>query len=120
VTPFDFATYLELADELVTRSDEAAWRSAISRGYYAAHRVLPPTLRGTISHRATHRAVWQLYMRSSVQVCRQIGHAGARLRDAPVDADYRATTPATPLQALRLVTHARQAPERIHRYGYRP
>jgi uncharacterized protein (UPF0332 family) len=124
VTPFEFAEYLDLADELVARSDEAAWRSAISRAYYAvlhvAYQALPLSLRGTISHRATHRATWQFYMASSVQVCHQIGHAGTRLRDARVEADYRAIAPVSPMQALRLVTHARQTLDRIHRHGYQP
>jgi uncharacterized protein (UPF0332 family) len=124
VTPFNFADYLDLADELITRSDEAAWRSAISRAYYAvlhaAYQALPIAVRATISHRATHRDTWQLYATSSVPVCRQIGHADIRLRDARVDADYRATAPLSPLQALRLVTHARQTMGRITRHGYQP
>lgn len=53
MTPFEFASYLDLADELAARPDEAAWRSAISRAYYAvlhvAYQALPVTIRATIS-----------------------------------------------------------------------
>jgi uncharacterized protein (UPF0332 family) len=33
---FDWREYLELAEELSERSEEACWRSAISRAYYSA------------------------------------------------------------------------------------
>jgi len=39
VTPFEFADYLDLAEELAARSEEAAWRSAKSRAYYAVLHV---------------------------------------------------------------------------------
>jgi uncharacterized protein (UPF0332 family) len=124
VTPFDFADYLDVADDLATRSDEAAWRSAISRACYAvlhvAFQALPPPIRGTISHRATHRAVWQFYVMSSAQVCRQIGHARMRLRDSRVDSDYRATAAVTQAQAIRLMARARETLTRIRRHGYQP
>jgi hypothetical protein len=45
VTPFDFAEFLDLADQLSSHSHEAAWRSAVSRAYYAllhvAYEALP-------------------------------------------------------------------------------
>ena len=124
MTPFDFAGFLDLADDLVTRTDEAAWRSAISRAYYAvlhvAFQALPLSIRATISHRATHRDVWQLYTMSSVQVCRQVGHAGIRLRDVRVDADYRVVPAVTQAQARRLVVEARETLDRLRRHGYQP
>ena len=124
MTPFDFIDYLDLADSLAAGSDEAAWRSAISRAYYAALHVafqaLPLSIRGTITHRTTHRDVWQLYTTSSVAACRQIGHAGIRLQRARVQADYRVLPTVSSTQTIRLVAQARQAIERIQRHGYRP
>jgi uncharacterized protein (UPF0332 family) len=122
VTPFEFADYLDLADELAVKTDESAWRSAISRAYYAvlhaAFQALPAAQRRAISHGATHRATWQVYAASSVQGCRQIGNAGLHLRDGRVDADYRSSAQVTQPQARRLVIYARQTMERLQLYGY--
>ena len=124
MTPFEFAAFLDLAEELATRTEEAAWRSATSRAYYAvlhvAHRTLPPPLRATITSRDTHRLTWRFYTASSVQVCQQVGHAGLRLRDSRVDADYRPFPAISSVQALHHVTRARQAMERLQRHGYQP
>jgi hypothetical protein len=124
VTSFDFADFLALADELAARPDEAAWRSAISRAYYAvlhvAFRALPPALQVSIPHRSTHQAVWNSYTTSSVRVCRQIGGAGIRLRNGRVDADYRAAVPITAIQTLRLMAHAHETMARLRRHGYQP
>ena len=82
MTPFDFADFLDLADDLSTRNDEAAWRSAISRAYYGilhvAYQTLPLTAQATITHRTTHRATWDFYTASSVPMCRQIGNAAVK------------------------------------------
>jgi hypothetical protein len=124
VTPFDFADFLDLVDDLASRSDEAAHRSAISRAYYAllhvAYRTLPAPAQASISHRMTHRTTWQLYTASSVAVCRQIGNAGINLRDFRVDADYRMLPPVSSSRALQLIALARLTMERLRRHGYQP
>jgi uncharacterized protein (UPF0332 family) len=124
VTAFDFAEYLDLAEELALRNDEAALRTAISRAYYAilhvAFRALPPSAQATISPRTTHRATWDFYTASSRPVCRQVGHSGIRLRNRRVDADYRALSSITSVQAVQLVAHARLTMERLRRHGYQP
>jgi len=124
VTPFDFADFLDLADDLANRSDEAAYRSAISRAYYAvlhvAYRTLPAAAQASISHRMTHRTTWQFYTTSSLTVCRQVGNAGISLRDFRVDADYRMLPIVSSTRALRLVALARLTMERLRRHGYQP
>jgi uncharacterized protein (UPF0332 family) len=124
VTAFDFAEYLDLAEALAIANDEAAWRSAISRAYYAvlhlAFQALPVSIRTTISHRTTHRATWQFYTASSVPVCRQIGHAGIRLLDSRMYADYRALPSVSSVQAVRHVNDAREIMGRLRRHGYQP
>jgi len=87
---------------------------------HVAYRTLPPPLQATISHRTTHRVTWQLYTDSSVPACRRIGHAGIRLRDRRVDADYRAVAMLSSARAIRLVADAREAMERLRRHGYQP
>jgi hypothetical protein len=124
LTPFEFSNFLDLAERLQTSGDEASLRSAISRAYYAimhvAYQALPTALRAGIANRNTHRDVWQFYSRSSVSVCRQIGHAGIRLRDARVAADYRSIPQVSEAQAERLVVHARDTMTRLQRHGYQP
>lgn len=124
MTPFTFVDFLTLADELAARSDEASWRSAISRAYYAvlhdAYGALPAAQQATISHGATHRETWRLYAGSSVAGCRQIGNAGLRLRDGRVDADYRLGAQVTQAHTLRLVAYARQSVVRLRVVGYQP
>ncbi len=59
MTLFEFSDFLDLADQLSAHSDEAAWRSAVSRAYYAilhvAYEALPVPMRLSISHGAIHR-----------------------------------------------------------------
>ncbi|MFN8635308.1 MAG: hypothetical protein U0893_15790 [Chloroflexota bacterium] len=124
MTAFDFAEFLDLADELAARNDEVAWRAAVSRAYYAvlhvAYRALPARVRATISNRTTHGVTWQLYTASSASTCRQIGHAGLRLQRARVSADYRELPAVSSLQAARDVALARQTIERLRQHGYQP
>ena len=124
MTPFDFVDYLALADTLASQPDGAAWRTSISRSYYAvlhaAYQALPAAHRIAISYGATHRATWNLYVVSSVPGCRQVGNAGLRLRDGGVNADYRATPPVVRAEAIRMVAYARQSLERLQLYGYQP
>jgi hypothetical protein len=124
VTPFDFADFLDVAEDLATRSDEAAWRPAISRAYYAilhvAYRALPAPQRAAISHRDTHRVTWQLYANSSVAACRQVGNAGILLQTARVSADYRQIPPTSAADVIRQMNRARRAMERLRRHGYQP
>lgn len=121
MTPFRFDGYLDLAEDLVYRDDEAAWRSAVSRAYYGllhvAFEALPAGLRATISYGAIHRGTWQLYDASSQQVCRRIGQAGRRLRNARVDADYRVTAALTAAHSQRLVAEARRALDLLRQHG---
>jgi uncharacterized protein (UPF0332 family) len=124
VISFDFADFLDLAEDLATGNDEAAWRSAISRAYYAvlhvAYRALPSPQQAAISHRDTHRVTWQLYAASSVQACRQVGQAGIRLRNGRVDADYRPLIAVSSADALKHVDRARQVIDLLRRHGYQP
>jgi hypothetical protein len=124
VIPFYFADFLEVAEALAARNDEAARRSAISRAYYAvlhvAHRALPASQQAAMSHRDTHRVTFQLYAASSVAACRQIGNSGIVLQRPRVSADYRLLPSVTSGHALRHVAIARQAMERLRRHGYQP
>ncbi len=122
MTLFDFSDFLDLADQLSAHSDEAAWRSAVSRAYYAilhvAYEALPVPMRLSISHGAIHRQTWQAYSASSVIACRRVGQTGWRLRTARVDADYRSIVAVTQAQSQRSLADARRALELLKQYGY--
>jgi hypothetical protein len=124
VTHFDFADYLDLADDLATRSDEAAWRAAISRAYYAvfgvAWRTLPPALQMHVGQGRVHRATWVRYAGSSLLPCRQIGGIGFRLRQVRELADYDATSSFTLRRVQTVLREARQTLQLLDRHGYQP
>jgi len=124
VTHFDFADYLDLADELGTRSDEAAWRAAVSRAYYAvfgvAWRTLPPALQMHVGQGRVHRATWVSYAGSSQLPCRQVGGIGFRLRRVRDLADYDATASSSSGRVESTLREARQALQLLDRHGYQP
>jgi hypothetical protein len=100
VTPFDFRTFLDVAEDLASRNDQVALRTALSRSYYAVFRVsrqaLPSTLQTHIGQGRVHRETWNRYTASSHQPCRQIGGIGLRLRRLRELADYEANVSFTP------------------------
>lgn len=92
---FDWTEYLRLAEELAGLSQtpsaqEAKFRSAVSRAYYAAYcharnRLgfpMPPHVQ------SEHTYVWNEYRRSADIVRKQIGKDGALLRRHRNKADY--------------------------------
>lgn len=90
--PFDWNNYLTLAEELATRADEAAKRSAISRAYYCVFNLAfaraqsnagsPP---GEYGH---HQWCWDRYKSTPEPSCRQLGIDGERMKWRRVRADY--------------------------------
>ena len=98
---FDWNEYLNLANELAKRPDEASKRSAVSRAYYSAfhfarawleNRSVPVPRDGT-----AHQIVWEEFERigdeTSSQNPRHVGQQGRRLRDERNRADYKANVP---------------------------
>jgi hypothetical protein len=121
---FDWRRFVELADELSLRADEAALRTAVSRAYYGllgvAVAALPTVTRATITHGNVHIATWNLYAASSALPCRQVGHAGHRLRRVRLAVDYQSMIN-VPLADMRpLVEGAQRAMLLLDRHGYQP
>lgn len=91
--PFDWTQYLSLAKDLVeVRGDEAAYRSAISRAYYAAFCV---TRDLRLSHgdvdaetAKNHKAFWRSWRESGDRVRMGLGDKGNSLRMTRNNADY--------------------------------
>lgn len=91
---FDFAKFLELAEELSKRTDPAALRTAISRAYYAAyHHGRWYLTRYSVNVPATgegHRIVWeQLGRPERNKDEKSAAEAGERLKEMRTEADYR-------------------------------
>jgi len=121
---FGWHQFVNLADELSARPDEAALRTAVSRAYYGllgvAVAALPAGVRTSITHGNVHIATWNRYAASSVLPCRQVGHAGHRLRLARLAVDYQSVM-TLPLADVRtLVEGAQQAMLLLDRHGYQP
>jgi uncharacterized protein (UPF0332 family) len=99
---FNWSLYLQLAQQLAGSRDESAHRTAISRAYYSAFHAVNDHLIAnkvvTDPQRPSHERVWSVYVKSSQPACKQIGNVGFRLRNARVEADYKANK--TPSLAL--------------------
>jgi hypothetical protein len=91
VTAFDYRSFLDIADELGQRNDQAARRTALGRAYHAilgvAFRALPSAEQTRIGPGQIHTVTWALYSASTVQGARQVGGIGYRLRTVRRGAD---------------------------------
>ncbi len=89
--PFDWKQYLNLADELSHRSDEAALRSAVSRAYYAAFGAARNYLRRKGEHipdnEQTHKVVWESFQQRG-KTYAAVYQNGNRLKNRRRQADY--------------------------------
>jgi uncharacterized protein (UPF0332 family) len=90
---FDWSKYLELAEELSKRQDEACLRAAISRAYYSVYNIAKK--RDAVSKYRfnndgnSHDELWDLYDRNSTSgECRRLAFVGKRLKRRRVEADY--------------------------------
>jgi hypothetical protein len=124
VTAFDPRTFLEIAEELGQRADQAARRTALGRAYYAilgvAYRALPPAEQARIGPGQIHDLTWALYASSAAQPSRRVGGIGLRLRTARRQADYRNDLGFSASDVNQVLRQARQALQLLDRHGYQP
>jgi hypothetical protein len=115
---------MDVAEQLAVGPDEASWRTAVGRAYYAAigvaHEALPGPIRSTINPGNFHERTWALYAASSYVACRQVGNAGLRLRRRRRIADYRADIEVTGPLVRVAIEDARRIIALIDRHGYHP
>jgi len=107
---FDWQQYLTLAQELRTRRDEAALRSAISRAYYAAFctalcRLYPDGTRTFV--RDSHASLWNEYKDRQGRAFNHIGQRGDRIRKDRQSADYASEMPALEKTADKVLSEAK-------------
>jgi hypothetical protein len=88
---FDWSEYLELAEELGKRSDQASLRSAISRAYYYVyHLALERAQENNFAFvvGGMHTQLWRVFSESPVPDCRTLGTIAKRLQKRRERADY--------------------------------
>jgi uncharacterized protein (UPF0332 family) len=89
---FDWLRYLQLAEDLATQKNEAAFRSAISRAYYCVYHLALSRAKANgyepIRNEPQHAQLWELFVRNPDAACIRLGELGSRLRDIRARADY--------------------------------
>jgi hypothetical protein len=90
--PFDWTGYFVLADELSTRTDEAAIRSAVSRAYYFVYHLALQRAKDNgftvLPGEASHKQLWRTYSGSPATECQKLAQIGTRLKEKRERADY--------------------------------
>jgi uncharacterized protein (UPF0332 family) len=93
--PFDWDDYRKLAEELKLRSDEAFWRTAVSRLYYAVYWKVRLHLEERenviVPEKDAHAFVWKRF-NGGGPTRQAICSYGKRLRDRRNQADYESKT----------------------------
>lgn len=116
---FDWGAYLQLADELSARPDEAAQRSAISRADYAAlgkaRELLESEGESFTSSDKLHFLIWQTFTKSPDDRRYYIGIDGRRLRINRNTADYESMMTDPRARAEQAVRKARSVLESLER-----
>lgn len=117
---FNWQDYLSIADQLLQQQNEAAFRSAISRAYYATYnRAVTKLIEEMLITRVDptevgkHKKTWDLYRFSQDGRRRQIGINGDRLRKARTDCDYDQDTSIDSTVASKCVGGARRLYDEI-------
>jgi hypothetical protein len=90
-TQFDWSEYLELAEELGRRPDQASLRSALSRAYYYVfHLALKRAQANDFAFVAggMHTQLWRVFSESPEPDCRKLGAIASRLKRRRERADY--------------------------------
>ena len=104
--------FLILAQKLLNDPDEAAWRSAVSRGYYAAFHAARELLHdlGFAVPRAerAHAYLWLRLSNCGAPPVKKSGAALNTLRQDRNGADYELQRPLSQANALRSVRVAEQ------------
>jgi len=110
--PFDWNSFLTLADELAGRTDEAAKRTAISRAYYCVFNLAfgraELTAGGYPGGVGYHDWCWSKYRETPDSTCKKLGIDGDRMKRRRVKADYHAYIPRLDDEVQLVLEEARQ------------
>lgn len=121
--PFDWSGYLQLAEELAKRHDEASMRSALSRAYYYVYHLAlqRAQLNGFVTEpgEGTHKQLWRNYSGSPDPDCRTLAEIAVRLKEKRERADYQQTFNRIADEVPRVLDDARDFAGRLKRLNPR-
>jgi uncharacterized protein (UPF0332 family) len=121
--PFDWSAYLQLANELAKRQDEASIRSALSRAYYYVYHLalLRAQANGfnTVSGEGTHKQLWRNYSASPEPDCQKLAEIAARLKEKRERADYQQIYNRIADDVSGILADAQDFADRLHRLNIR-
>jgi hypothetical protein len=111
--PFDWNSFLALAEDLAGRHDDASGRTAINRAYYCVFNLAFDRAISTGCQypggEGRHRWCWRKYSETPDPSCRQLGVDGGRMAAQRVRVDYEAADiRRLHEKALRILTDAQQ------------
>src|SRR5271167_1096060 len=122
-SPFGWSRYLTLADELGSRSEEAALRSAVSRVYYYVyHLALERAERNGFAPtrgESTHVQQWRLFKKSPEPTCLNLAEIALRLKERRERADYNNSFVRLAEEIQPLLTDARTFAAMLNRLAPR-
>jgi hypothetical protein len=117
--PFDWSTFLTLAEDLAKRADEASLRSALSRAhYYVYHLALSRAEHNqfkAVAGEGTHTQLWRLYSTNPDPNCKKLAEIAARLKEKRERADYNPTYARIHEEVPGVLTDARDLATRLAR-----
>jgi len=112
--PFDWNEFLNLAEDLATRNDEASKRTAISRAYYAVfHSALARATQRSgqpPQNVPVHGWCWGKYQSTNDMACHELGNKGSRLKRRRTLADYKENIPRIDDEVRAALEEARRFP----------
>lgn len=109
--------YLDLAEKLLSASsNEAQFRSAISRAYYAAYGRAREIYCAKYGPLEGHNLLWRKFSKAHRRDAKKIGWAGDQLREARNNADYDKPFPGNVQSAAEhAIVEARRILERLEK-----
>ena len=112
--PFDWQSYLDLAGALTKGSDEARFRSAVSRAYYFAYHEAKPIAERSPAYQPptqgafrSHQVVWDALAADADQKLREAGEEGRELCRLRHRADYVASQRVSASDAFAAIERAK-------------
>lgn len=116
MSSFSWSDFLRLARSLSTGGDEASWRSASSRAYYAAFHPAKCYVHSKYDlegRGSEHERTWRALTLSSIAEEQLLGNIGDDLKRLRVHADYQTKTGFSSQQALQSIASATKLLSRL-------
>lgn len=116
MSSFSWSQFLDLADQLQSGGDEARFRTAVSRAYYAAFQAAKAYVARTYGLRGKgniHDQTWNTLAGSMQPDEHLIGQWGGDLKRKRCRADYDLSPPVTSTIAMQAIAEARKVRDKL-------